>query len=134
MMSFGQFADVVTRNESAERPAWRHYLQVLLLWHGEDKPGCCDRIPAGHIEAAGERLLHASLGPKLVEDLTQLDFEWLRDTMEGIGDEGIWDVNLWVGASGGCTPLHYDTTCNLLTQLCGRKRLLLFPPSQTYLL
>jgi cupin-like protein len=39
-------------------------------------------------------------------------------------------VNLWIGPKGNTTPLHYDTSQNLLSQVRGRKRLVLYPPEQ----
>jgi ribosomal protein L16 Arg81 hydroxylase len=38
--------------------------------------------------------------------------------------------NLWLGPGGSLTPLHYDSNDNLLCQCAGRKRLMLYPPSQ----
>lgn len=40
-------------------------------------------------------------------------------------------LNLWVGAAGHQECLHYDPTDGTLIQLYGRKRVILFPPSQT---
>jgi lysine-specific demethylase 8 len=36
--------------------------------------------------------------------------------------------NLWIGAKGHITPVHYDLAHNLLIQVRGRKRLVLFRP------
>ena len=42
------------------------------------------------------------------------------------------DSTLWVGSEGACTPCHYDTYgCNLVAQLWGRKRWVLFPPDDS---
>ena len=49
----------------------------------------------------------------------------------GIG-MGTWDSTLWVGSNDAYTPCHYDTYgCNLVAQLSGKKRWLLFPPKDT---
>jgi len=41
------------------------------------------------------------------------------------------DTTLWVGSEGACTPCHYDTYgCNLVAQLWGRKKWLLFSPQE----
>ncbi|MUH01873.1 cupin-like domain-containing protein [Scytonema sp. UIC 10036] len=40
-------------------------------------------------------------------------------------------INLWLGAHGNISPLHYDASHNLLAQVSGRKRILLFDPKQT---
>lgn len=43
-----------------------------------------------------------------------------------------WDSTLWVGSDEAYTPCHYDTYgCNLVAQLYGKKRWLLFPPKDT---
>ena len=38
-------------------------------------------------------------------------------------------ANLWLGRGATTSPLHYDEYENLLCQVAGRKRLLLFPPA-----
>ncbi|KJE92708.1 hypothetical protein CAOG_03622 [Capsaspora owczarzaki ATCC 30864] len=38
-------------------------------------------------------------------------------------------VNVWLGPAGAVTPGHYDGYHNFFTQLRGRKRFVLFPPS-----
>jgi hypothetical protein len=51
-----------------------------------------------------------------------------------IGSENLRQTNLWIGTSGNVTPLHYDAANNFLAQVVGRKRVHLFPPSQSHLL
>ncbi|WUC81822.1 cupin-like domain-containing protein [Streptomyces sp. NBC_00536] len=46
----------------------------------------------------------------------------------------ITDINLWMASESSNTPLHYDNMNNLFAQLDGRKRFLLFNPSQSDLL
>jgi len=41
-------------------------------------------------------------------------------------------LNLWVGPGGHTSSLHYDPMDGILMQLHGCKKVLLFPPSQTY--
>lgn len=41
-------------------------------------------------------------------------------------------LNLWVGVGGHTSCLHYDPMDGLLMQLHGAKKILLFPPHQTY--
>ena len=43
-------------------------------------------------------------------------------------------ANLWISTAGNVSQLHYDMSENLLSQICGRKRVLLFEPKQTSLL
>ena len=40
-------------------------------------------------------------------------------------------VNIWLGSGGNISPLHYDQYDNLLAQVRGRKRIVLFEPKQT---
>ena len=37
---------------------------------------------------------------------------------------------LWAASAGCVTPLHYDSECNILTQLYGAKEVTLFPPAE----
>ncbi|XP_047033883.1 HSPB1-associated protein 1 homolog [Helicoverpa zea] len=47
----------------------------------------------------------------------------------GYSDKGASDATLWVGSSGAHTPAHKDTYgVNIVTQLYGKKRWILFPP------
>jgi lysine-specific demethylase 8 len=39
-------------------------------------------------------------------------------------------VNLWFGPGNNVTPLHYDTANNFLTQIRGRKQVILCPPRE----
>ncbi|OBK79199.1 hypothetical protein A5651_24405 [Mycobacterium sp. 1274761.0] len=39
-------------------------------------------------------------------------------------------VNFWFGPGNNLTPLHYDYADNFLTQICGRKQIILCPPRE----
>jgi hypothetical protein len=74
--------------------------------------------------AAGRRLylrkgaMKAVLS-ELMDDIRMpeyVDARWLLST------------NMWMGPAGNDTPLHYDLAHNLLAQVRGRKRLVLFKP------
>jgi lysine-specific demethylase 8 len=41
------------------------------------------------------------------------------------------EPTLWLGPARAVTPVHFDAAHNLLAQIHGRKRLLLFPPAQS---
>jgi hypothetical protein len=43
----------------------------------------------------------------------------------------VYLLNLWFGPAGNVTQLHYDMPNNFLAQIRGRKRIVLFAPSQT---
>lgn len=50
----------------------------------------------------------------------------------GFKGRGGKESTLWVGSEGAYTPCHYDTYgCNLIAQLWGRKRWVLFPPEDS---
>lgn len=44
--------------------------------------------------------------------------------------QGGCSCNMWFGAQGCKTPLHHDLSENLLSQIKGRKRVILFPPRE----
>lgn len=76
---------------------------------------------------AGERhyLSQASI-PDLFPTLMQdIDYPVYLDTTRPPR------VNLWFGAAGTQTQLHYDDSHNLFAQLSGRKRFLLFSPGDS---
>ena len=132
-MSFKQFADVVARNEAEDRPPWRHYMQWMLLWSEEKQCGKCEQqVSGGALRMpGGETMQHAVVGDVLEADLRSLDYDWLARMCAVAGCDGMTETNLWAGASGGCTPIHFDETSNFLCQVRGRKRLLLVSPGQT---
>ena len=120
-MSFRQFAEAVSRNEALPTPPWRHYMQSTLLWR-QDK--CRQDESAGTVRIGSESVDHANLSAKVLADLQELDWAWLERMCELGGCEGLSETNLWAGASGGCTPLHFDETNNFLCQVtvCMRRR------------
>ena len=60
--------------------------------------------------------------PELVPDIEIPDY---------IDQKLFMITNLWMGTGGNISPLHHDMSENLLSQVCGRKRVLLFAPQQT---
>ena len=123
-MTFRQFVATVAKNEAEKKPPWRYYMQACLM-SAKAQHKCCDGMGehGGEIDAAGDRVFHASMGKDLSDDLShRIDYGWLRRMCELGGCDGLSEVNLWAGRSGGCTPLHFDTTCNFLCQVSGRKR------------
>ena len=57
--------------------------------------------------------------PKLAEDIKLPDYLERRL---------VTAANLWFGSGGNISPLHYDATHNLLAQVVGQKRVVLFSP------
>ena len=134
-MSFRQFVNVARKNERERDPPWRHYMQALCMWAKEKACQSDDgeqRQCGGKMNVGGDTLHHAPLGEALTDDLRSLDYDWLRGACAQCGCDGLMELNLWVGASGGVTPVHYDGTSNFLCQLTGRKRLLLFSPAESW--
>mmetsp|Transcript_22324 Transcript_22324/g.75146 ORF Transcript_22324/g.75146 Transcript_22324/m.75146 type:complete len:446 (-) Transcript_22324:374-1711(-) len=83
---------------------------------------------------AGERCLYLQsplvegIGEKVVADFVLFDWEWVRGLPQSVGWRDLSSNLLLVGQKGNVTPAHYDEQQNLLAQLVGRKRVLLFPP------
>jgi len=57
----------------------------------------------------------------------------LKNIGEQLGlNRPVSDLNIWVGPGGHIECLHYDSVDGTLMQLHGAKKVVLFPPSQTY--
>ncbi|WP_342089304.1 cupin-like domain-containing protein [Dyadobacter sp. OTU695] len=61
--------------------------------------------------------------PELAPDLEDPQWIYSRD----IGRS----TNVWIGGGGCVSPLHFDTSHNFLVQIVGRKKITLFPPSDS---
>lgn len=48
-----------------------------------------------------------------------------------VGEGKLYHSMLWLGPRGTISPLHYDPLDNLLMQIVGSKRVLLYPPDNT---
>ena len=60
-----------------------------------------------------------------------------EEALEGVAEKlplklPVTDWNLWIGPGGHTTCLHYDPFDGVLVQLSGKKRVVLYPPSQLY--
>uniref|UniRef100_A0A1Y1KZD8 JmjC domain-containing protein n=1 Tax=Photinus pyralis TaxID=7054 RepID=A0A1Y1KZD8_PHOPY len=67
--------------------------------------------------------------------------DWFRNVNElrkhiswdkfGFPERGVEDSTFWLGSKGAHTPMHIDTYgCNIVAQIYGRKRWLLFPSGE----
>ncbi|XP_051157041.1 bifunctional peptidase and arginyl-hydroxylase JMJD5-like isoform X2 [Leptopilina boulardi] len=65
--------------------------------------------------------------PELKEDFSVPDFCSFSD----IDDESLPDINAWFGPAGTVSPLHYDPKNNLLCQVFGYKRIILYKPEDS---
>jgi lysine-specific demethylase 8 len=53
---------------------------------------------------------------------------------KGLGPDGGFIQNVWMSGAGNVTPIHYDLSENILVQIAGEKRVLLWDPRQYPLL
>ncbi|KDR07950.1 lysine-specific demethylase 8 [Zootermopsis nevadensis] len=69
--------------------------------------------------------------PELMSDICEPEYCCLSDNL----DEGVavdeTDINAWFGPKGTVSPLHHDPKHNLLAQVVGEKRILLYHPDET---
>lgn len=73
----------------------------------------------------------AELGPRLKEDYMRHFSLDLAFMFQGLGKWDSLSTNLLIAApAGAITTLHFDEQHNLFSQLTGRKRIRLFPPSE----
>ena len=134
-MPFRKFAAVGAANEREAEPAWRYYLQTVLVWGPgrgrQSAPSGTLRTPKGVCEAGVCE--HAQLGAPLVDDMRgRFDWAWLAQALSASKCEGLHSCTIWAGHGGGATPIHFDALSNFFTQLVGRKRVLVFPPAQSW--
>ncbi|XP_033226638.1 lysine-specific demethylase 8-like isoform X1 [Belonocnema kinseyi] len=66
--------------------------------------------------------------PELKEDFSVPDFCSFSDEENG---ESLPDINAWFGPGGTVSPLHYDPKNNLLCQVFGYKRIILYNPEDS---
>ena len=66
-----------------------------------------------------------ALFPRLTNDIKLPDY---------FKKKRLVSTNLWFAGAGNITPLHYDLAHNLFAQVIGRKRFILFEPTQVRLL
>ena len=100
-----------------------------------------DRMPLGEYvdkfirpraAAAGANVETASLPPYSANTpLSESEFAALGFRYPApFRGKSFGSPRVWIGPEGSMTPLHYDSTDNLICQYLGTKHLLLFPPSQ----
>lgn len=70
-------------------------------------------------------LQQASLRDEFAEVLPDIELP------EFAGATSFDAINLWIGAAGNVTPLHFDVSHNLLAQVSGAKKVTLYSPANT---
>ena len=146
-MTFARFAAAAAAQRES---AYRHYLAAPLLHAGtpeqkraardNDDLGLDDEDNDDHNASlsspTGLRDLVVSVLKGTIEDelMGLIDWDYLGRVQSTAKDGSPFDLcQMWAGMSdGGATPMHFDALSNLLAQIRGRKRVLLFPPSQSF--
>ena len=132
--SFEDFKEWMENNESGELPETAQGLtsteetyQDSTLPPSKKKRLCSNplmRFPSSQYWIYADYKYMSQLCEDLVEPV-----DWSVFGFEG--RNGI-ESTLWIGSEGAYTPCHYDTYgCNLVAQLSGKKRWLLFAPSDS---
>ncbi|KTD43143.1 cupin-like domain-containing protein [Legionella parisiensis] len=79
-------------------------------------------------EALRLYLIHSSIPINFPELMPQMTIPHYVD------QKRLRHINLWVGQKGNISPLHFDTNNNILCEVFGRKKIILYPPQQGKLL
>lgn len=66
--------------------------------------------------------------PELKKDIYEPEYCALSEKYEEVSDV---DINAWFGPKGTVSPLHFDPKHNLLCQVVGTKKLILYPEKDT---
>ena len=140
-MSFAEFAAAIkteinmATHSSDEQPAARQsvrrYCSAQLL---KGRPGA---EPSTPLRDSFECCHAGTIEDELRE---AIDWEWLDAAQACLQPKSehssrsfiFTSCNVWAGAGGGSTPLHFDALHNFLAQAIGRKRVLLFAPSESW--
>jgi hypoxia-inducible factor 1-alpha inhibitor (HIF hydroxylase) len=77
-----------------------------------------------------QQTLNQGVGDQIVEDFKGFDWDWVYGWQNRMGWGKLKFNTLWVGMEGVYTPTHYDEAHNFFGQVQGRKKFILFPPSQ----
>ncbi|XP_011704830.1 PREDICTED: lysine-specific demethylase 8 [Wasmannia auropunctata] len=69
--------------------------------------------------------------PELKEDFEVPEYCCFSDNEENDADLSEVDINAWFGPANTVSPLHFDPKNNLLSQVFGYKRIILYSPAET---
>ena len=141
-MSFARFVSLVKDDyldpaangknvNSVSAPPLRYYLQTPMLWNDAGRES---NDPHGLAEGSDSDrpLAKAPYGADVDTDMRSMGWEWFARMRDVAACHPFDTCQLWAGHGGGATPLHFDSIHNFLSQVAGRKQVLLFPPAQTW--
>ncbi|XP_069683955.1 bifunctional peptidase and arginyl-hydroxylase JMJD5 isoform X2 [Periplaneta americana] len=69
--------------------------------------------------------------PELRKDIFEPEYCCLSDNLDDETTTEETDINAWFGPKGTVSPIHHDPKHNLLTQVVGEKRILLYHPDDS---
>ncbi|KAJ9601152.1 hypothetical protein L9F63_000672, partial [Diploptera punctata] len=69
--------------------------------------------------------------PELIGDIFEPEYCCLSEDLDDSKEAEPTDINAWFGPKGTLSPLHHDPKHNLLAQVVGEKRILLYSPGET---
>lgn len=69
--------------------------------------------------------------PELMSDISEPEYCCLSDNLDDNAVTEETDINAWFGPKGTVSPLHYDPKHNLLVQVVGEKRIILYDPNES---
>ncbi|XP_018366263.1 PREDICTED: lysine-specific demethylase 8 isoform X1 [Trachymyrmex cornetzi] len=69
--------------------------------------------------------------PELKEDFEVPEYCCFSDNEENNAESSEVDINAWFGPANTVSPLHFDPKNNLLSQVFGYKRVILYSPTET---
>lgn len=120
------------------RPPVRRYLSAPLLRArpASSAVSSSGGAPPSALRPALRDSFQCCHSGDIKEDLQSLvDWDWLEEVQGHLFATGAGSFNschMWAGAGGGSTPVHFDALSNFLAQVSGTKRVLLFPPSESF--
>jgi hypothetical protein len=111
-----------------------HFRQAKSTW--TTYSDTIEMTPSAYAEMLVDRSAHEQniyMAQVPIKDTALADI--IRPCVDAIGShtglKAAIDLNLWWGPGGHTEPLHFDSGDGTLVQLHGRKRAVLFPPSQS---
>ena len=107
---------------SADAPSL--YLQTPLVLFEDDATEEFRCPMNGKVAPLGDHLLR--------EVAAKIDWDLLHALVHGGGRAPVSLCQMWAGDGRGATPMHYDRNDNFLSQVVGRKRVLLMPPDEVF--